>query len=318
MLSCFRTTNFRRLFRVMLGWVAEPIHPPTENTVIVFPHTSYWDAFLFLLYKDDGFYAFTKPQVFTWWSRSILNKLGFIAAPRLEDRGSGGVSYVCEVLRQKTLQHIDNVPVCFCISPKGTMNHAEWRSGYRNIADTLGWPLTAALFDYESRTVEYVRIPAKTTDLQIQAILSRACPKNPKNAELPVAREYDPYEIIAPFDLPLVTNFAAFVPIAKMVWYQHYAIAAIGTISCICSFVYHQSREKSWSELDRTAAIILISTATSFYGFTSADLLYAILAALFYWCGTGRDCTKARGPYVIYHSLFHVFLSAFATSAIHL
>ena len=89
--------------RYGLGW-SEPTNVPQENCVIVCGHTTYWDAIIMMLYTADmPCVALIKPQMMEGFLAPFLRSFGFMAAPKLEDRGTGGVKRL-HFLRQQPAQ----------------------------------------------------------------------------------------------------------------------------------------------------------------------------------------------------------------------
>jgi hypothetical protein len=138
-----------------LGWNTYPdgyfsSRMPGPRTVLLFSHSSYWDFFLFLLYKLaypelPRLFAIMKPQPFRY-AGSFLRYLGFIPATPLEERSRGFVS--------STIEYLDNFPSFhLLISPKGTIVSAPWRTGYYYLAKGLDADIQVVGLDYHKKGV---------------------------------------------------------------------------------------------------------------------------------------------------------------------
>jgi len=114
-----------------------------------------------------------KPEMFegVWcWAAPLFRWFGFIPAPK--ERGAGGVQAIVDLLRAK--QAATSKPLCFLLSPKGTIRNQPWRSGYRHIAEGLGWPIKVQGADFSNRTVRIVDTSSNEVE-PLQAILSKYC-----------------------------------------------------------------------------------------------------------------------------------------------
>lgn len=304
--------NMLKFIRYLLGW-QDLINVPKENSVVVYCHTSYWEAFIVQLYaKECNVVSVMKPDYFNDFTRPILNWLGFIEGPRLEDRGSGGVKAIAKTLALMASER----PTLFLISPKGTIHNMPWRTGYEFIAKELGWPVSAMLVDYSRRTIEFKR-PLNTM-ASLKSELGTACPRVPERAEMPITCTYDPFELVCVVDSLIVSNVFMLWPIAKALYFGHGFVALLATASTIMSVAYHASRETQWHEIDSCLAKLLIVYGLISYGVPSTSAAFWLVAALWlYSAGTPRHCKDLRGPYVVYHSLFHACISFAAWASIH-
>jgi 1-acyl-sn-glycerol-3-phosphate acyltransferase len=164
------------------------------RTVVVFSHSSRFDFLFLLLFRAAHPYALyhlralVKPQLFKYagW---FLNLVGCIPSTRIEDREGGAVNRIVRELRSSP-QSI------FAISPKGTTNRNEWRSGYYHIAQQLKAPLIACGSDYEtkqayfSKSIDY-NLPEEEVRQKLQSKLSKVVPLYPECEIMPI-REHDP------------------------------------------------------------------------------------------------------------------------------
>jgi 1-acyl-sn-glycerol-3-phosphate acyltransferase len=318
---------FLRLIRHLLGW-NEMIWVPKENTVLVWTHTTYWDAFIMLFalnHSNVKFVAVCNPKFFNCFTKKFLNYLGFIEAPRLEDRGKNGIDKIIKQLQEIQNQ---NGPTCLLISPKGTVLNRPWRTGYRYIAEKLKWPIRALILDYEMRSITFSpnvfkpeflaskEGPDDNTLMQLLHLdLEDSVSLNPDRSEVKV-RAHDPFELLSCVDLVCMTNLSFLVPIAKLLFIGDYFLAIIASISFIVSTVYHFHRECKFSDLDNTFARLVIGISLIRYWFNvgplQLTLLFCSFCALF--AAYPRRCFEPRGRYVVYHSLFHILISLTALS----
>jgi hypothetical protein len=294
-----------RGLRFVLGW--PEIHIPNENFVSVVVHTSYFDVFIIGLYcMEFNVVMALNPKIYALWP-SFFSFLHFIPSKPLEERGTGGVSSLCSQIKEKSKDR----KTIFFISPKGTIKKNEWRSGYKYIAMTLDWPLRSGLLDYSKRTFCFG--PAHLHDelnLQekLQNELKDNCPLNPKNCEFCINVDYDPYELLSIPDLVCVTNVCLIPAILKAFYVREYILGFISISSFIASWAYHSSRESSGAELDRNLSSITILWGLSrMKKMTALFVLNSFSALIFYLLGVPRQ-PGLRGPYAVYHSLFHVFI----------
>jgi 1-acyl-sn-glycerol-3-phosphate acyltransferase len=136
-----------------LGWGqigTETLRNLSEHprAVVLFAHTSYLDFYLFLLYRaslpaDTPVKVLMKPQPFRY-AGPLLRCLGAIPATRREDSGQGAVSRI--------VSQLDPLPrFLLCLSPKGTIMAAPWRSGYYYLSQQLQLPVIVAGLDYQQK-----------------------------------------------------------------------------------------------------------------------------------------------------------------------
>lgn len=298
------------ILRWICGW-KPPIDLPQRDCVSVYCHTSYWEGFISFLYLNDAhIITVAKPQLFTWWSEPILRRLGCIPGPRLEDRGTGGVQYIInEILRVKKTM---NKPIIFLISPKGTIQNRPWRTGYKYIAQGLGWPVIPMRVDYSRRTVIFEEVPNKSMEIDdLQHILSYGCPRIPSRSEIPIAITYDPYELLGVIDLVTFSNISMLPAIFHLFASKDYYIGSLASCVFFTSWCYHSSCEKHYMEIDSIMAKILILFAVIRYymNITIQLACTCIVAFWLYYIGTPRNSSEFRGPYIVYHSLYHCVLS---------
>lgn len=119
-----------------------------DRAIFIFPHSSNWDfamASLYAIaepkvYKD--IYAVVKPQPFETCLGPFLKSAGLIPATRREDSNAGFVPNVIKVLEKKKRFHL-------LISPRGSRDGKEWKSGYYWIARQMKIPIVVVGYDFE-------------------------------------------------------------------------------------------------------------------------------------------------------------------------
>lgn len=284
----------------------------------MFEHTSRWDFLALLLsWPNANVITLVKPQLFdnpvlAW----ILARLNCVPAPRLEDRGTHGVARLVEKIQ--SLKH-STKPTLFCLSPKGTVMPAEWRSGYQHIAQKLGWPVRCASICFETRFI-YVGPTHDANASDLEAILKYelavGVPYRPQRSLLFSWRAYDTFEVLAPWDFTTVT-LLAFLPALLI---AGPVVQLVSASALYVSFVYHRNKESRLQVLDSVLAKLSVSIALIYAWQMSASWMalwdrlwpFGPLAAALYYAGTPRKVRGLRGPYIVWHSLFHLAAGALA------
>lgn len=190
---------FGRSMLYLMGW--EPLSEQNimrlteyERSVYIFSHTSYFDFYIFILYRLaypeylDNLFTLVKPQPFRYagW---LLNRVGAIPASRLEDKGSGGVQRIVDILNEKK-------SFKFMLSPKGTIVRREWRSGYFQIAKLTNSVIRVVGLDYADHNV----LISKACDVNdynleslqevLQNTISKIVPLHPEQEVVPITKRY--------------------------------------------------------------------------------------------------------------------------------
>lgn len=133
-----------------------------KRMVAVFSHTSYTDIFILFIYMllDVKYlkkiYVLVMPQVFKYFGW-FLRYFNCIPSSPLEKRNASTVSYIVSQFKDKD-------EFLFLISPKGTIQRKEWRSGYYHIAEQLNVPIAVAGLDYEEKIVKLFQPVVYITD----------------------------------------------------------------------------------------------------------------------------------------------------------
>jgi hypothetical protein len=89
------------------------------------------------------------------------------------------------------------------------------------------------------------------------------------------------------------------------------ALQALAVTTLIIAFVYHRSKEAIFHSLDAFLAKALLALVTTQSVILAGPLILcvwptALAAAVTYHAGTPRKAGAVRGPYIVWHSLFHV------------
>jgi 1-acyl-sn-glycerol-3-phosphate acyltransferase len=206
----------------LIGWA--PLPDVThllrhERVVATFSHSSYWDFAIVTLYRlayprtMGHVYTLMKPQYFTHFG-FILRGFGFIPSTRLEEKNGGAVDRVVQELQGK--------PCIFCISPKGTIVQAPWRSGYYAIAQGLKCPIITSGMDYEKRAIimnknfYFTDTERHVMEPILQTEFADIVPCHP-HQEIPVTRSYNASKL-GPINWIRVLSVFALTMGLQVVW----------------------------------------------------------------------------------------------------
>lgn len=154
------------------------------RAVLVMSHTSYWDFFIFILYKFAypdifrSFYIIVAGRFFDNKIQSkILTYFGCIPGNRTSDTKNGGLtSSIIDTMKTKNTFHL-------MLSPKGGITKRPWRSGYYYIAQALNVPIGVVGIDYKQKCLRVVGIFPYITEInllepQLQQCMSEITPRN--------------------------------------------------------------------------------------------------------------------------------------------
>lgn len=180
----------------LLGWNTKNNHKlqivrSIPRCVGVYSHTTYWDAFICILYclayPEFNVYGLMKPLLFKYeWSARFFSQLGFITSINIQDGGKNTVDRVINIMKDKT-QFI------FIISPKGTTKRNSWRSGYYHISKGLQCPIRIFALDYAKKDIilgqNVYNFPNSQTNPEkieegLKKELAKICPLNKENSEI--------------------------------------------------------------------------------------------------------------------------------------
>lgn len=313
-----------KIIRHFLGWAEiDESNVPTKNSVLVWTHTTYWDAFLMLLYKDTRrlqFVSVWNPRYFNFFTKPIFKLLKIVHAPRLEDRGLGGVQTLIRQLKE--FEKPDVVTVLL-ISPKGTIQNKPWRTGYAHIANSLNWPVQSMLVDYEKRSIRFGKSYSvsnestiETLTAKLQKDLENSTTLVPSRSEITV-RQHDQFELLCCADVLCLSNLCM-LPACYELYQRNDPLFVLSFASFIYSSLYHRSKESKFSEIDSLLAKALIVTSLiKFWPSVGIQQLSLLGISLwFLYAGQPRKFQESRGPYIVFHTLFHIFISMTAYSLI--
>ncbi len=307
------------MIKTLLGWKKLKDYPK-EKCVIVFPHTSYWDLLIWIIFFEKNMFLLANPNYYNWATKWIYTALNLIPSTRLEETGFGLVSQL--------VQRFKGNKNSIVLSPKGTIKKKKWKTGYYYIARELGVKIYPFILDFEKREGWFEKPcdPIKNTESWCQKFLLTQFKKgvefNLKNVEYRDNNtlHQHPYERIFPFDFCL-TSLLVFIPhILILLKHNYFLIGGLGSIALASASVYHYYREGNDKNVKYARLIELWSTYTTFIlilfkaipyyrTFSYSCYLTFILGYFFLRCGYNRNSTKTRGKYIIYHSFYHILIS---------
>ena len=139
-------------------------NPDNDKMVLLFPHTSAWDTVITLFYIlwDKNVNRFRKRFKFIVWDESyrmplynnVYKYLGAIPVPHSSKRESG--------MTEKIFEELDkHEKFILLISPKGSCEKIEWRSGWYHIAKRYDASILVAGPDYEKHIMDISGEPEK-------------------------------------------------------------------------------------------------------------------------------------------------------------
>lgn len=328
---------FSKCIRFFTGWKdIQGKEYCQEDAIVIFPHTSYWDILIAFLFLDKQYSRNSRfiilPQVFNFLTDKLLRYLQFLPAPSLEKKNSNTVEKFCEMFNDIRNHKKDDIPVCFFLSPKGTIKKKDWRTGYYHIAKTLNVPIYVMNQNWALREVTFEKVipivnqPEEETRQMLYDYIGKTnVPLNICNSEIPlvdVPAEYlDIYwNSILPFDICTVSMFV-FLPSMLLCLINGFYVHFFCLVNNFCiSILYHHNNETKLTKHDKkivnldyffslTTFIFFVSTAQHISYFF---IFLLGLSLLFYIAGIPRDDHILRNRYCIFHSMFHL-IAGFAS-----
>lgn len=320
----------------IFGW-SECRNPPKEPCVLVFSHSSYWDAFVVILYIISTYgrniHCVVQPKLSRWYFYPFARLLHAIFAPPNEQKNNNSLkSIVSQFLSKPTSEKAHRMLI---IAPKGTCAKREWRSGYYYIAKELNYRIYPLCMDFTHRDIvigkpvdpNLLSLEECTKNLQKQLGEYRAL--NMENVEFEINDPCGcPYESIFPFDMCLVSllafipyfmqllntssyyRFSITFPTILFAWYYHYEKE--GTIHHPLKMKYFQQIEGNMSKFCVVSHII---ENLFLYGHFDNIFYFSFFTGLFfYYNSIPRGSNKYRGKYLFLHSMHHIFLAISAYS----
>lgn len=146
---------------------------------------------------------------------------------------------------------------------------------------------------------------------ELQNILSVGCARIPSNSEIPIRVSYDPFELIGVIDIVTFSNISMLPAILHLYSLRDYFTGFLASCVFCTSWCYHSSCETHYKTVDSYMAKILIIFALLTYNenISIKFLITCIVSLWLYYIGTPRNNNEFRGPYVVYHSMYHCVLS---------
>lgn len=339
--------SLSRLILIALGW--KLLTPDQlsglktfEKYVIIFPHTTYWDAILLLFYKlaypeighdmytfmHEGFFN-RAPKLFAW--------LGFISTTRAQkwsesstsgssgdliNKGGGGmIQRTVDLMKNKTSYKI-------LLSPEGKLIASPWRSGYFYLAKGLKCTIRVVGADYEThelRFYSFYNILGYMEINNIEPSLKRdmdcIVPLYPSGSFIKV-REHDPY-LLHFYDPIMLTAWLGPMLMAISAFYlSMYWAGTVNFFSSLASGWYHYSRE--FNQNARIADVTLCISVYLIYGYLKylrvgfyltylhpIPLILHLVTIYYYYKGCGREGHTPRSHcYSRNHWKFHLWISS--------
>ena len=322
--------------RNLFGW-RECCNIPKEPCVLVFFHTSYWDAFVGILYSlttagGNTFrntFSITQPKISKWYYYPISKLINAIFAPDNNKQNNNSTNYIISQFKEKSSKNKANKMLI--IAPKGTCGKRAWRSGYYYIAKELNYKIYPCNMDFTNREI-YFGEPVDTSVMSLeecnenlQQQLSKYRPLITDNAEMDISNCCGcPYESLFPFDMCMVSLFF-FTPYLINIFNNGLYLQFIISLNALLfAFVYHFNKEgafllveskiKLYQKIESNMAKISIFSQVfyNFYIFGCLTNMFYILfftELFFYFNAIPRGCSKERGRYAIFHPLHHIFLA---------
>lgn len=313
------------------GWKDCP-NPPKEPCVLVFCHTSYWDAFVAMLYifayNGRNIYCVTQPKLAKWYYYPFAKLLHAIFAPPNEQKNSNSLKSIVSQFQSKPTS--EKAKRMLIIAPKGTCAKREWRSGYYYIAKELNYKVYPYCMDLTNREIHFGEpVDPSTMSLEectnnLQQQLSKYRVMNMENAEMEIKECCGcPYESLFPFDMCLV-SLLFFIPYlinCYTIGLQFQFI--ISLINVLFAYVYHYEKEgtihhhvkmKYYQKIEGNMAKFCVTSHILYNLYTFGHLtnMFYILfftGLFFYFNSIPRGFSRERGKYAILHPIHHIFLA---------
>jgi 1-acyl-sn-glycerol-3-phosphate acyltransferase len=221
-----------------------------KNYLVVFPHTTYWDAVIFMIYRNaypDIFRnskMYLKPDYFDNTSYGVnlfLNKLGFFRANSVNNEKK-------EHTIKKTTEKLKNLSSNYLLwmSPKGTIMNKPWRSGYYYLAKELNIPIVVAGLDYEKKQcvisdifhIDFEKDSKDSVEEKIKNSMSKIVPLNIENSEIEIKENYDKENITVINWKNFFIFLFIFITVCVLIWYLKFSFFSIFKIlSTLMSFI---------------------------------------------------------------------------------
>jgi 1-acyl-sn-glycerol-3-phosphate acyltransferase len=155
-----------------------------KKLVIVYPHTSHWDAAIGAAFRMGPFSRLKNVKLPLWHTfydgpqQNFFDKIGFIPV-----YGKGGFTNQVTTYLSKLDQFV------FAISPEGQLPKAKkWRSGFYHIAKQTGAKIAVVNLDYMNKKLIFEEAWHPTPNYKhevrkIKKIFARVPPLNPEGTD---------------------------------------------------------------------------------------------------------------------------------------
>jgi 1-acyl-sn-glycerol-3-phosphate acyltransferase len=298
-----------------------------KGYVCICPHTSKFEGFILILInlilQDKKILFAIKSSLYdNYLLQPILKKVGAIRIPTKEEKkDKSTISTICEILNKD--EYKNNI---FGISPEGTLKPNEWKTGFFYIAKNTNRPIIIGGIDYYNHIIRFcedtemiIKDECKYEDIKykIQEKFSN-CKIYPLYHEM----SYPNVKINSEFyttmiDYIKVSNIFAYV---ISLYYAYNSPIII--YKYICSFIfltshlYHCNNEENYLyriiDIYSTRFLIVymcynhfIKIINNFYCLFLLGIVYFIYS----YPIKRHKCNFRKKDYIIFHSIFHVFLS---------
>jgi hypothetical protein len=310
----------------LFGW-NECTTQPKEKCVFVFLHTSYWDMFIYMLYRISTYgyntCVLVQPKLSKWYYKPLTSVCRCIFAPPNENKNSNSIQYIVDEVNK-----MNDMPQ-LCMSPKGTCSRREWRSGYYYIAKNMNCKIYPLSMNYSTRTVvigepvdpSIVDLDQSTKILQEQ--LSKHSALYNHLSETPINDvDFCPYESLLPFDFCAISAFSFLPCVFALFFNGHFYRGSISLLTTMFAVYYHLQREGCYYSHDKLcffqkiegymAKICIIShIIENLYVYRRLDPVFYmsfIIGLFFYTNSIPRGSSKHRGKYAVFHSIYHILV----------
>lgn len=320
---------------------------PTEPCVLVIGHSSYWDIFVIMIYLYSrcfkNIYCIVQPKLSQWYYKPITYLVNVIIAPPIEKKNNNTTSKIVESFLTKP--STKESPRMLLISPKGTCNKREWRSGYYYMAKQLNYKIYPAFIDFSNREIRFgvpvnpENISLEDATINLQQQLGKLRLLNMECAEYPIDSCTCPYESILPFDfccVSLLTFIPYLIGLLNIGMYYQFFITLSGVSF---AWKYHLDKEgtdhnsiifrliekvtehpiKRYQQIESYLAQLCIYSHVLYnvfvYNYLSKQFLFSLSIGLFMYLNSApRGHSNQRGKYAIFHSFYHIMVATCAFS----
>lgn len=314
----FAVRYFLQFLLLIFGWnfldqkIINAVNCNIDKSVMIYPHTSYWDFVVVLIYK----YAYDLPNLYIVVNEGlykkytyILSKLNCIPATAKEKNNGGFVENTVNYFKDKQKYHI-------LISPEGTLKKMEWRSGYYYLAKQLNIDITIIGFDYSEHTIKMRHLKNNLNYTETQNILQdkfkSITPLYPECSYV----EIDKYIYTTVFDYCTITTLLFPIYNIYLLYYINIYCCFSSLLMYIFSFLYHHSHESKYYIIEPIMCALnlffIVYTLCTYYNIHFDLILnFLILCTIVtYYLGMGRHKCKNRCfMYIFFHSIFHIIAS---------